>query len=313
MIDCTPNILGGFSLLSSSRFSRRAEAWQDASAETAAQWGTTCIWKQAAQPFCFKNRSGVSLFLSRSPFFTLLQPQCLRMHFGWGGVFVVLVDRCDRACMWGVYGCKSACHIRGAPAGVFMDRQPFFRPRVSISLWDSTPSFCCSLCEICSPPHLLCESTMNSSSCVFLPHWLQPLLPSFHPSLLFLFISALPLSAPAPVVPPPLGRSFPRWENRDGEGAAGQPEDRRTNGTFSAFCLMIMMSCDSCFLKRRELFVQLETMATLVLWILIGLRKLRSSLGVRSKLMKYQGIEIYTSCTKANKFLIESLRKNIKQ
>lgn len=66
----------------------------------------------------------------------------------------LFADWCDRACMWGVYLCKSACHNWGAPAGVFMDRQPFFHPFVSISLWDLTPSFCRSLCEICSP--LIC-------------------------------------------------------------------------------------------------------------------------------------------------------------
>lgn len=54
----------------------------------------------------------------------------------------------------GVYSCKSARHNWGAPAGMFLDRQPFFRPCVSISLWDLTPSFCRSLCEICSP--LIC-------------------------------------------------------------------------------------------------------------------------------------------------------------
>lgn len=69
----------------------------------------------------------------------------------------LFVDWRDRACMWEVlHLCKSACHNWGVPAGVFMDRQPFFffRPSVSISLWDVTPFFCRSLCEICSP--LIC-------------------------------------------------------------------------------------------------------------------------------------------------------------
>lgn len=103
------------------------------------------------------------------------------MHFGWEGVCVCLfVDWCDRACVrmcMVVYSCKSACCNLEAPAGIFMDRQPFFPSQcfhLPFGIWLPLSVALHSVWNL-FPPHSLCESTVDSSSCVFLPHWLQPL------------------------------------------------------------------------------------------------------------------------------------------
>lgn len=176
----------------------------------------------------FSSLTGLFLFLS-----SICNLCCSHRHFGWEGVCVNCVDWCDRACAWGVYLCKSACHMWAAPAGVFMDRQPFLHPCVSTSPWASTSSFWCSLCEIW-PPFICCVN----------PPWIAAAVVSssligFNPSFCAsLSISVFAASAPTPVVPPPVRLSIPRWENRNGKGAAGQPADKRKNAGH-AWCFQL--------------------------------------------------------------------------
>lgn len=110
------------------------------------------------------------------------------------------------------------------------------------------------------PPHLLCESTMDSSSCVFLPHWLQSLLLSYSLSFCLCICnlssdSRRPSSSQS--VHPEVREQ--KWEMGCWT-AWGQKNKQKTHVTFGVFCEIIMngvccfVAVVSCSLAWLSLF-----------------------------------------------------------
>ena len=162
---------------------------------------------------------------------------CLCMHFGWEGVCVacLLIGVC--ACGV-VYSCKISLPQLGSASRYLYGSSALFSPsqcfHLPFGIWLPLSVALCSVWNLFPPSfvvwiHRRIAAVVSSS--------LIDSKPFLFLSLSFC-LSVFATSAPAPVVPPPVSLSFPRWENRNGERAAGQPADRRTNTKTRMRCLV---------------------------------------------------------------------------